>query len=158
MPTPPPKTIRQKLVDAIVARMQGVDNTQPGSPYQTKPLSVEEWATHYQEEELTDGYRLSVCDMLNEPETKSQHDENQTNRLKVQIRIFLSSVTRVADLRRVTGDVLTAIRADMRWSGLAFYSEPGADGFIVPAESAGVAGAAVEFTVVYGSQRFDPYD
>ncbi|HEX3560365.1 MAG TPA: hypothetical protein VHU19_14250 [Pyrinomonadaceae bacterium] len=155
MPTPPPKTIRQKLVDAIVARMNGINGA---DPYQTTPLSVEEWATHYQEDELTNGYRLSVCDMTNEPQTQSRHDLNQANRLKVQVRVFTSSATRVTDLRQIIGDVLTAIRTDQFWGGLAQYSEPGQDGFIVPQESAGVAGAAVEFIIVYGSQRFDAFE
>lgn len=156
MPPPPtPKTIRQKLVDAIVARMSGINGA---DPYQTTPVSVEEWPTHYQESDLTGGYRLGVCDMTNEPATQSRHDLNQTNRLKVQVRIFISSATRVTDLRKVIGDVLTAIRVDQFWGGLAQFSEPGQDGFIVPQESLQVAGAAVEFNVVYGSQRFDAFE
>ena len=149
------KTLRQELVERVVARMQGIS---VANGCETDFQSVEEWPTRYQEDELTAGPRLGVCDLTNDPATDGQHAERQENRIRFQVRIFVSSATRVTDLRKMIGDVVAAVRTDMRWGKLALYTEPGQDGFIVPQESLEVAGAAVEFTVVVQSGRFNPYE
>lgn len=150
------KTLRQELVERVVARMQSI---RTANGYQTDAgAHVEQWPAGYGEEELRAAPRLGVCDLPNDATKESMHAESQENRLRVQVRIFTSGAARLDYVRRMIGDVLSAVGADQRWGKLALHTEPGSDGFVVPQESMSVAGAAVEFVIVYRSKLFNPFE
>ena len=144
-------TLRQKLVDKVVARMQTI---RTANGYETNlGDNVEEWLTHRQGDE---GTALGVCDLNNDPELGDKQAGRQTNTLKIQLRIF--GAQSPAELRRMIGDCMKAVKKDLRWSGLALWTLPGQDGFIIPNDSFEVAGAAVEFAIEYLSNTFDAYE
>jgi hypothetical protein len=151
-------TKRQKLVDAVIARMQDI---RVESGFQTDVgARVEEWPQRFDEEELREQPSkaiVGVYDMLDEVSKESLHSQGATHRLKIQVRIFITGATPARELRKMVGDVVAAIGADLTWGYLARDTEPGSEGFIVPTDAMEVAGAAVEFTVVYHTATFDPY-
>lgn len=145
-------TIRQKLIDKVIARMQEI---QIAAGYKTDlGNNVADWQTHWDEDELP---ALSVCDLNNEPELGDKQARRQTNSLKVQLRIFIASNTPQATLRKMIGDCQQAVKKDLRWDAMAMWTLPGQDGFIVPNDSFEVAGAAIEFTIEFMSGAFDAY-
>jgi hypothetical protein len=148
----PPKTLRQKLVDAVVARMREI---RIANGYQTDiGATVEDWRTHFEQDELP---AIGVYDLTQTTEKTDKEQKRTPNTLPVQIRIFAASNTLVTDLRVMIGDVLAAIKKDQRWGKLALDTKPKQDGFIIPKESFEVAGAAVEIEIEYLSDTFDPY-
>jgi hypothetical protein len=154
----PPKTLRQKFVDAIVARMQTILTT---NGYVTNAgQKVEAWRTHWEEDELVDG-ALGVFDLTNESEKEHRQSLRQKNTLTVQIRIFVAKGSRAEKVRQIEGDVFKAIRSDDRWTvdgkGMAIETRPKQDGFIIPQDSFEVAAGAVEIEIEYLSNTFDAY-
>ncbi|HEY0545316.1 MAG TPA: hypothetical protein VGC91_08080 [Pyrinomonadaceae bacterium] len=144
-------TLRQKLVDKVVARMRTILIS---NGYQTDlGGKVEEWLTHCDEGE---GAQLGVCDLNNDPELSEKYALDQTNKLKIQLRVM--GAQNPAELRKMIGDCQTAVKKDPRWDGMALQTIPGQDGFMIPSESFQVAGAAIEFTIEYLSNTFDAYE
>jgi hypothetical protein len=152
------KTKRQKIVEAVVTRMQSI---RTANDYQTDiGARVEDWAQRFDEEELKaqpSKAILGVYDLPDEVGKDGKHAIGATHRLRMQVRIFISKATPASALRTMIGDVVKAIGTDMLWGFLAMDTEPGSEGFIVPTEAMEVAGAAVEFIVVYTTATFDPY-
>lgn len=151
-------TKRQKIVAAVIARMQTI---RTANGYQTEiGARVEEWAQRFDEAELEEQPSkaiLGVYDLPDQVSKESLHSKGATHQLRVQVRIFITGATPARELRKMIGDVVAAIGADLTWGYLARDTEPGSEGFIVPEESMQVAGAAVEFTVVFNTATFDPY-
>lgn len=151
-------TKRQKIVDAVIARMQLI-RTENG--YETEAgARVEEWAQRFDQAELEEQPGkaiIAVYDLPDEVSKESMHSIGATHRLRMQVRIFISKSTPARELRKMIGDVVKAIGTDILWGYLARDTEPGSEGFIVPTDSMEVAGAAVEFVVVFNTATFDPY-
>jgi hypothetical protein len=151
-------TKRQKIVDAVIARMQTI---RTANDYQTEiGARVEEWARRFDEDELKaqpSKAILGVYDLPDEVGKDSKNSIGSAHRLRMQVRIFITSATPARELRKMIGDVVKAIGTDILWGYLAMDTEPGSEGFIVPTDAMEVAGAAVEFTVVYATATFDPY-
>lgn len=147
---PAPLTIRQKFVDAAIARMQLI---LVANGYQTDlGQNVADWRTNWEQEELPG---VGVFDLTNEAEKDHFGAKRQTNKLRMQFRIF--GAKDPAEFRVMIADVIKAIKVDPRWGGLAVESHPGNDGFILPNESFEVAGAAIEIMIEFLSNTFDPY-
>jgi hypothetical protein len=145
-------TKRQKIFDAVVTRMKTI---RTANGYQTEVgTTVAEWESRFDEGELP---ALSVCDLPDEVSKESKSSVGVTHRLRMQVRIFTSKGTKAKDLRKMIGDVVRAVGQDPSWGYLAMDTEPGSEGFVVPAEAMEIAGGAVEFTVVFTTATFDPF-
>lgn len=165
MPTPPPKTIRQILVEAVIAQLRLISVS---NGYQTElgAGQIEEWPTQFDQEELAalaTKTALGVFDLVN---TQSQEDHSSRqvkNELPMQIRGFHAREVTPATLRVMIADVQKAIAAGgaIGWPSngkrLVWWTEPKSDGFIIPKESFEVDGFAVEFTLHYLSLPFNAY-
>lgn len=151
-------TKRQKIVSAVIARMQAIRTE---NDYQTDiGARVEDWARRFDEEELAaqpSQAILGVYDLPAEVDKESLHSVGTTHRLRMQVRIFIASDTPATELRKMIGDVVKAIGVDILWNYLAMDTQPASEGFIVPNDAMEVAGAAVEFIVVYTTATFDPF-
>jgi hypothetical protein len=151
-------TKRQKIVDAVIARMQTI---RTANEYETDiGARVEDWARRFDEAELKEQPSkaiLGVYDLPDQVDKEGKNSVGVTRRLRMQVRIFISSATPARELRKMIGDVVEAVGTDITWGYLAMDTEPESEGFIVPNDSMEVAGAAVEFTVVYTTATFDPY-
>lgn len=156
------KTKRQKLVEAVIARMQSISVV---NDYQTDiGARVEDWPRRFDEEELLEQPSkaiLGVYDLPDAVEKESMESRGSTHKLTVQVRIFISSTVPAPELRTMIGDVVAAIGKDPLWqvegSYLAMDTQPGSEGFVVPTDAMEVAGGAVEFTIVFPTAVFDPY-
>lgn len=145
---------RQKIVDAVIARMQLI---KVAAGYQTNlGLSVEDWRVDYDDEELENG-ALSVCDLVdtstlahNQPDAS-----HQTNVLPVQFRIFTKSSEPASTLRKMIADVYKAIRVDTRWNNLAMWTMPKQSGMVVKPDEFKLGGAAVEIEITYLTETFN---
>jgi hypothetical protein len=151
-------TKRQKIVAAVIARMQTIRMV---NGYQTEiGARVEDWARRFDEEELKaqpSKAILGVYDLPDEVGKDGKHAIGETHRLRMQVRIFITGSTLATELRKMIGDVVAAIGKDILWGYLAMDTEPSTEGFVVPNAAMEVAGAAVEFIVVYATATFDPY-
>lgn len=145
-------TKRQKIVDAVIARLSTI-SVEAG--YETDlGARVEEWPVRFDESEVP---AVGVYDLPDEITKDSLHSRGATHRLKIQVRIFTAKGARARDLRQMIGDVVRGVGEDILWGGLAMDTEPNSEGLIIPTEAMEVAGAAIEFTVVYNTATFDPY-
>lgn len=167
------KTKRQRVVDAVVARMRTIS---VANGFQTDAgASVSEWSARLDEGEidrLPSKVALAVCDMPDEVSKESRHAKGSTHRMPVQVRIFKGRGTDPATLRAVVGDVVDAVGRDAAQPGLdpllwpesvnggkylAIDTEPGREGFVIPTEAMEIKGGAVEFVIVFATAVFDPY-
>lgn len=155
-------SIRQKLISAMVARMQTILTT---NGYETNLGNhVADWQTNWDESELP---ALSVCDLVAEEDGDEDGDPFAQgaltmHTLPVQFRIFTNSNTPATELRKMIADVKKAIKTDWRWTvagkKLALKTIPKRSGLIVSEQNFEVAGAAVEVEVLYLTKLFDEYE
>lgn len=146
-------TKRQRIFAAVVAQMRTI---RTANGYQTDAGAlVEEWQTHFDEAELP---AISVFDMPESSETPHRGSVMATHMLPIQVRIFTRSNTPATELRKMIGDVLTAVGKDPRWGGLAIDTVPDKSGFVIPEDSFEIAGAAVSFSVEHMTKTFNPYE
>ncbi len=146
-------TIRQKLVSAAITRMQTILVT---NGYQTDVgARVFDWPSNLEASEFP---CLGVFDL----EAQTTKDGNAALRtpheMALQLRIYVSSGTPATELRKMIGDVQSAVGQDARWGGLAFNTAPKRDGFVIPKEAFEIAGAAVEVTIQFMTDTFNPYE
>jgi hypothetical protein len=147
-----PDTKRQKIVSAVVARLQEI-RVEAG--YQTDVgARVEDWRTNWDESELP---AISVCDLPEQSEKGEKDAKKTTHDLPVHVRIFVRTNTPAAELRKMIGDVQQAVKKDLRWGKLALDTMPKQSGFVIPEDSFVIAGGAVEFIVQYMTDTFDPF-
>lgn len=154
---------RQKIVSAIIARMQTILVT---NGYETDlGLHVADWQTNWQEEELDNG-ALSVCDLVADEDGDENGDPTSSGAMSihtmpVMLRIFTNSNTPAATLRKMIADVKKAIKSDPRWKvsnvGLAIKTVPVRSGLVMSDNSFEVAGAAVEVEISFITKLFDEY-
>lgn len=149
-------SIRQRIVDAIVARMQTILTA---NGYATNiGTTVEDWRTNWQQEELP---AISVCDTTAEVQPAEGSNPRRTIfAMPVQIRVYAEKdETGAANIREMLKDVNRAIRQDDRWMvdgvGLVMITRPLREGFIIPDESFEVIGGVVEFEVQYITAKFN---
>lgn len=154
-------TKRQLIVTEIVNRMKTIRLDDPEGRFQTDlGANVEDWRTRWEQEELP---ALAVCDLVGA--TVEDADPNASNSIEVlpiNLRIFIKEGTLPTELRKMIGDVQTAIKADPRWlvggKGLAIRTNPVQAGMLVPETSEEVAGAMVAIEVVYKTGKFNAYE
>jgi hypothetical protein len=61
------------------------------------------------------------------------------------------------EARKLLADIVTAIGVDRKWSGLAFDTDPIAEGIEVAQEGEHIAGARVQIVIKYRTNSFNPY-
>jgi hypothetical protein len=135
---------RQQIIDAIIARMQGISIANGyGSDL---GASVHDFETNFDDEDLP---ALSICDTVTENSLINDQPTatNQIDKMPVQLRIFCKSGTRAAQLRTMISDVNRAIKIDPRWENLAMFSLPKRSGIILSEEAFQIGGAAVEIEI-----------
>lgn len=158
------KTKRQRLAELVVERMQAI---RTANQYETEAGElVQEWMTRPDEKELAataSKCALGVFDLPDDVSKESRHSTGATHRLRFQIRIFVTGADKPTRLRAIIGDVVAAIGSDPMWTDsatgrfTAMDTEPAQEGLILPEQAMEVAGGAVEFTIVYATAVFDPY-
>ena len=143
---------RQRIIDAIVTRMQGITVL---NGYKTDLGNrVGDWETNWDERDLP---ALSVCDMVQTEELMhgSQDARQQINTLPVILKIFARSTTTAKDLRNMIADIYQAIRVDKQWSNLALYTLPKRGGMELSEEGFKLGGAGVEIEILYLTETFN---
>lgn len=156
-----PDTLRQQLVDAVIARMQGITIAQG---YQTDlGLDVRDWDVRIQATEddaadlADDAPCLIVADLDSEPDPRDLDEGATLATVTIQLRI-IGTKQPASWYRSAIGDVQQAVKSDRTWGELAITTRPGRDGFIIPQEAFSIAGAAVEIQVDYITQTFNPFE
>ncbi|HYY95279.1 MAG TPA: hypothetical protein VE713_12240 [Pyrinomonadaceae bacterium] len=165
------QTKRQRIVERVVARMQTI-SIENGFQTDAGQL-VKKWAARLDDKTIEASpakCQLSVCDLLDEVSKESKQSKGATHRLRVQVRIFKAKGNADDDLRTIIGDVVDAVGRDVaqnEWPAilwpdetgkpLAMDTEPSSEGFVIPTEAMEISGGAVEFTIVYATAVFDPY-
>jgi hypothetical protein len=151
-----PESKRQKIVSAVVARMEGIS---VADGYETDlGETVRDWKVNYQEDELP---ALSVCDTVADIDFVNGNIDapSQQHRLPVLLRVFCKSDTPAEELRKMVSDVIKAVGGDPGWTvdgkRLAMFTRVTKAGIIVPNESFEIAGAAVEIEITYLAGRFE---
>lgn len=159
------ETKRQRIVNEIVTRLRtiGVEVVlESGDEFQTDVgETVEDWRARWNAEELP---AISVCDLVAET-NKEFRDATQTLwTLTVSIRIFTAADGLAEDLRKMIGDVNTAIKQDPRWTvdgvGLAVDTWPRFERVIVPTgnpDKDEAAGAEVVIEIEFKTGTFNAY-
>lgn len=152
-----PKTKRQKIVEAMLARFAEISTD---NDYQTDiGANVKDWQVHWNDEDLPG---LSVCDLVSEVQ-KEFSDQTQTvQTMTVSIRLFTAASVLAPALRILIGDVNAAIKQDPRWKvdgvGLAIDTRPRFERLIVPTPgNEEVAGAEVVVEVEFITGTFNAY-
>lgn len=143
-------TVRQLVVDAVVARMQ---NILVANGYETDcGALVEDWPRRFDASELP---ALAVCDLSDESEIDHREAGQETHTLTIQVRVMVAEATPAEFLRKAIGDVQKAIKTDLFWGELSTGTYPKRTGMIVPSEAMELAGAAIEFDVAYVTEPFN---
>ncbi len=147
---------RQKLVDAIVARMQTILIT---NGFATDiGANVRDSETNWQQEELP---AISVFDL---PATAEilPNPANTRHTIWTQpinIRVALIAGTDAKNARKAIKDVWQAVRSDQQWtlSGekVAMFTMPTQEGFTYQQDSFEIVGVEVEFSVTYITAKFN---
>ena len=147
---------RQKIVDAVVARMQTILTA---NSYSTNiGANVHDWRVNFQDDELP---ALSVCDL---PATAA--DDSQNGKLDrtiwlmpIQIRIYAVKDESPENVREMVKDVQAAIRTDPQFKvsniPLLMESWPETEGFIIPEESFEVIGGSFQFVAMFITKKFN---
>ena len=136
-------TVRQRLVDLVAARIDGI----------AEFVSVRIWqATPVAESDLPAAIvRDGKC------ESRISATNVHEHRLLFEVDILADDVQQ---LRSLIGEVLAAIRLDLFWSDgtqkLAFRTEPIDDMLVTRQEERFVAGARVQFAISFRTALFDP--
>jgi hypothetical protein len=148
-------TLRQSIVSAVVTRMGLINGS---SPYETAAGSnVSEWRSdadlYDRDNELP---AIGVHDSSDdwEAESFSSVAPEFKHTLRVQLRCL---ATTPAIIRKVVGDVHTAINTDRTWGGLAVQTMPISDRLIVDEAERKVMGAIVEIEILYRTLGYGPY-
>jgi hypothetical protein len=148
---------RQKIVDAIVARMETILVT---NGYETDiGQTVEDWNINWQQEELP---AVSVCDLPAQAADDSQNGKLDRTiwLMPVQVRIYADKDETPANVRKMVQDAQAAIRVDPQFKvanvPLVMESWPDTEGFMIPDDSFEIIGGTLQFTVMFITRRFDP--
>jgi hypothetical protein len=133
-----PETVRQKIIDAVIARMQLIKTA---AGYQTDlGNNVVDWDTNFDDTELP---ALSVCDLIETVEMTIE-SKFQKQTLPIQLRIF-SKENRAKELRKMIADIYKAIKIKQA-------------GIIIREDEFKIGGGAVEIEITYNTKAFDAFD
>jgi hypothetical protein len=154
-------TIRQKIVDEIRRRLAAITIA---NGYETDLGlgPIDEWPIGYQDDELP---ALGVFDLVNVMVKEYADEKAIINRLPIQVRIFLKREPTPATVRKMLADTQRAVvhdpttgTRDYTLGGLAVDTLPEEEGFIVPADTFQIDGAAVGFAVQFLSEPFNAFE
>jgi len=147
---------RQKIVDAIVARMQTILVT---NGFATDiGTRVEDSQTNWDQNQLP---AISIFDMPANAEA-APNPANTRHTVwtqPIQTRVYLEVGTDAKNARKAIKDIWQAVRSDPQWtlSGekVAMFTTPISEGFVYPPDSFEIVGVAVEFNVTYITGKFN---
>ena len=145
---------RQDIIEKVIAAMQTINGA--GSFVTSIGTNVADWRLNWQEEDLP---ALSVCDTDESFEPLNDEISMQST-LSVQIRGFLKatdSTLRAIEGRKVIADILTAVKANQKWTNLAQYTQLKQAGFVLADDAFSIAAVAVNIEIIYFAERFSPY-
>ncbi len=145
---------RQKIVDAVVARMQTILVT---NGYQTNiGANVEDSRQNWQEEELP---ATSVFDLEATAEALPQNATRSIWTQPIGIRVALKKGSDVKAGRKVIADIYRAIGTDETWivsgTSLAMFTNPATEGFQQPPDSFEVQAVEVLINVIYKTAKWN---
>lgn len=148
------KTIRQDIVDRIIALMQTVTIT---GGYQTDfGTNVNDSKAHYNEEDMP---AMSVFDLAADIEFARGDKEatQQKKTLEFQLRFFAAGQTKASELRKMIADANKALGTDQNLGGKVLWINPTQEGLIVDEDTFEVAGAAIRLEIAYKNPTFNDY-
>jgi hypothetical protein len=147
-------SVRQKIVDAVVARMQLIDGT---GDYVTNVQNVEDSRLQWQEEDLP---AISVFDGDALATPTSPNPMSVIRVMPILIRGFLQSdEATAANIRNLMKDIERAIRVDDRWTvnnvPLVMQTRQIRDAITRNPDSFEVEAGEVEIEVQFKTQKFN---
>jgi len=149
-------TLRQKLIDAVIERLKLINGS--GAYVTDINEKVFDWPRHAQgagsDHELP---YMGVFDVENQTSREHQRDKKADRQLTIQVRCYVKSNTPAAMCRKIIGDIETAIGVDETWGKLAATTMPSREGPDIKAENLEISAAVVEFTILYNTCAFNPY-
>lgn len=147
---------RQKIVDAVVARMRTI---LIANSYSTNiGQNVFDWRVNFQDDELP---AVSVCDLPAQVADDSQNGKLDRTiwLMPIQIRIYAAKDETPANIRTMVKDVQAAIRVDPQFTvsnvPLLMSSWPETEGFMIPEESFEVIGGTFQFVAMFITKKFN---
>jgi len=146
---------RQRIVSAIVTRMQGINGT--GSYELNIASRAEDSRTNWDQNEMP---AISVFDGDAEATPTSRGLAKGTfHDMQVMIRGFCEQGSTAANARKLIKDIQTAIRQDDKWTvasvPLAMQTRQVRDGIIRQEGSYEVEGCVVEIAVQFDTEKFN---
>lgn len=157
-----PNNVRQRIVDAVKARFQGIT---AANGYDTNlGQNVFVWrdtskgAASFAENELP---ALNLRDSDNQLEYLSP--DRFTNELDIEAEVVALAAANVdAEVRKMIRDIYTAIGVDRKWTvtgaPLAVDTLPGSDSMGVDHAGTKTGGAVVKFKIRYRTKAWKPDD
>jgi hypothetical protein len=158
-------SIEQKIITAIVARMQTILTA---NGFQTNiGAKVRDWETNWQQEDLP---AISVFTGRTQPQESDPSKRSIMRIMSVTIAVNLERATTAANARIAIADIYQAIRAGNteanrylfeKWPvsttppGLAMWSREAGHQIQVPADSLEIIGAQVDLDIMYISSKFN---
>jgi hypothetical protein len=146
---------RQKIVDAVIARMQLINGT--GSYTTNVGGRVEDSRTNWQQADMP---AISVFDgdAIANP-TSAADAKSVVHEMPILIKGFVEQGTDASTCRTLIKDILTAIRVDDKWSvasvPLVMQSRPVRESITRNPDSFEVEACEVEIGVFYITQKFN---
>lgn len=173
----PLQTRRRKFVELLKLRLAAISTstTLPdGYTYQTglgsRPIA--RWPVALQFE--NDLPALGIFDQEITSEQNFPREKAIVNTLPVQVRVFLKRGANPDEVDAAIGDIMRAVITDPEtgqtdpsfgeWDGqrfinsLAIDTKPTANGFVSPAETFEIDGAAVTFAIEFYTAAFNAYE
>lgn len=140
------------VVQAVAARMATI---LVANGYETNVgQNVFVWKTDDFDEDTVPGMDIRDVQSVDQPQSPSIH----THRLTFEVRLVAASASSTDTVRKMIGDVYKAIGTDMKWGGLAVWTDWEQHKMQVNQLSRRVSGALVQFSVVYRTNAFDPFN
>jgi hypothetical protein len=149
-----PDSRRQTLVNAVRDRFTTI---RVAAGYETDlGASVHVWrdtnTNPFTPQELATGG-------LNLRDPKRETNQELVNKHQHTLSINCEIAVAAADtVRKMLADLDKAIGVDRKWGGVAFDTDPGDDSILVAQNGTLITGASYNFTILYRTGSFDPYN
>lgn len=155
-------SIRQQIVDAVETRFrlirEGAILTIPLTGYDhTCGTSIGERVYPWRKTAVDSEQETPcICFYDLEADTAEVADLTDEHRLRMRAEIFLSSGTgTAAHSRRALADIIAAIGSDLKWGGLARWTEITGHSLGIEHEGKIISIVGVDFSIVYRTPFFE---
>lgn len=152
----PGSTLRQQLITKVIAALGQISTT---NGYATNVgAKVVDWPRQIQGTDRANELPyIGVFDTDARTTRDHQWAPKVDRELTVQVRCYVRSNTPGEELRKIIGDLETAIGADPTWGKLAVTTMPSREGALIDSGNLEISAAVVEFTIQYATCVFNPY-